>query len=141
MDGSSRTSKFALILLGVMVGLMLTGTAWAATYLTRTQANRLYLEDTKVYIEEGTLAGGIGNWKEHTVECPGGYQALGGGVDMTSSSADVRIVASAPTVGKSHQHPAQQSAGNYGPANGWYVRMVNQTAGAWTYSIAVTCAK
>jgi hypothetical protein len=141
MEGSSHVSKLALILVGVMVGLMLTGTAWAVTYLTRTQANRLYLQNTKVYIDEGTIAGGINTWKEHIVECPNGWQAVGGGVDMTSGSADVRVVASAPTVGNSHQHPAQQPQGSYGQANGWYVRMVNQTASAWTYSVAVTCAR
>lgn len=140
-ERSRRIQLVTMLLTGVMIGLMLTGTAWAVTYLTRPQAAKLFLENTHVYIKEGTVPGGAGNWHEDTIECPNGTQAVGGGVDMTSGAADVRIVASAPTLGAGHQHPAQQGTGRHGRANGWYVRIVNQIAGAHTYSLAVSCSK
>lgn len=136
--GDAKVSVTMLIV-GIVVGLMLTGTAAAASYLTVSRANKLYLQNTKVVVSAAVSAAGSADTAQ-TVACPAGYQALGGGPDFgTLDPPGIRVVASSPTVGGSRTWSLAE--GKTGPADGWYVRVVNDGAGSWSFRIAVTCSK
>jgi len=139
--GTTKRSKketVILLLVGAMIGLMLTGTAWASSYLTRTQANKLFLGNTKTVIGAEQMVPPSTS-SESTLGCPTGYQLVSGGLEF-GNVGDLHVVSSTPLVGG--QHPMGMAAGTYGKASGWYVRAANHETSTWTsYKIAVICSK
>lgn len=63
----------------------------------RSLADQRYLQNSSVYISP---AFSLGTLADLTVTrlCPSGMQAIGGGVDFASATADVRVISDAPIV-------------------------------------------
>jgi hypothetical protein len=103
------------------------------------KADARYLQNTvRVVQSGGTVA--AGSFDSQTVDCPAGYQAIGGGVDINqiaggrvASSHPIRDGARALTLANG-QHPA---------ANGWYGAINNASDSPSTapYWVVVVCSR
>lgn len=137
---SDRWTKTTLIALGLVIGLMLTGTAFAASYLTKAKANKLYLNNTKTYVETGISVTPLTS-STTNVNCPAGWQALGGGMQPnTLSTTDLVLRYSGPLVNGDNLVAA--SDGKNPKSTGWTVRVANLSGGVtYTYAVGVICSK
>lgn len=72
-----------------------------------------------------------------TAECPGSLQAVGGGVDDSSSGTDF-IETSAPLVGSSHIYNLPGTSAS--DPNGWTAKVANTGKTADVMKVAVLCA-
>lgn len=78
--------------------------------------------------------------KTTTIDCPSGWQAIGGGVDFNQASANVDVVANGPIIDNDNMVAA--SAGKNPAGTGWKVSLVNEEAAiSYTYVVGVICAK
>jgi len=143
MTGEKRTgrsTKVTLIALGVIIGLMLTGTAFAASYLTQAKANRLYLNNTKTFVQTGILVSSSAS-QTSSINCPAGWQALGGGMQPNSTSTNSLVLRySGPLVDGDNLVAAAD--GRNPRSTGWTVRVANlDGVSSYTYAIGVICSK
>jgi hypothetical protein len=138
-------SLMAVLLIVVVVGLWLqpaTAHLGTPTHLwnrhLRSEANQLYLQNTRVYV---SAVFSLGALVDQTVTrlCPVGWQAIGGGVDFETADADVQVISSAPLAGGSNLFTADQ--GRNGPSRGWRVTMHNNGALAVDGAVGVICAR
>lgn len=129
-----------LIALGVVIGLMLSGTAFAASYLTKAKANKLYLNNTKTYVQTNFLVSPSTS-QTASVNCPVGWQALGGGMQPNSISTNALLLRySGPLVDGDNLVAATDGA-NPG-STGWTVRVANTDGvSSYTYAVGVICSK
>ena len=74
---------------------------------------------------------------EHTVACPTGYQAIGGGV--AGEYNQIAVDASGPTVGG--QPTNTIPVGTSTVADGWFVRVYSYGSDVEPYKVSVICAK
>lgn len=80
-----------------------------------------------------------------TVLCPGGYQALGGGMSAETPPAGaggaiaIELHGSGPTVGGAK--PGATPSGTSAFADGWYVEVGGVGPGTQGYRVSVVCAK
>jgi len=135
-----RSTKVTLIALGVVIGLMLTGTAFAASYLTQAKANRLYLNNTKTFVQTG-LTVLPSTSVTSSINCPSGWQALGGGMQPNSVSTNSLMLRySGPLVDGDNLVAAGD--GKNPRSTGWTVRVANlDGVSSYTYAIGVICSK
>jgi hypothetical protein len=135
-----RGTMMTLIALGVVIGLMLSGTAMAASYLTKAKANKLYLNNSKTYVETGFTVGTNAS-DTQTVNCPAGWQALGGGVQPNSlTNTNLTVRYSAPVVNGDNLVAAAD--GQNPKSTGWTVRVANSSGvSSFTYAVGVICSK
>lgn len=75
---------------------------------------------------------------EHTVLCPAGYQATGGGV--AGEFDQIGVDASGPTIGGQATNALADGMSTTG-ADGWFVRVFSFGADAEPYKVSVICAK
>lgn len=139
LKGQKRTTA-TLIALGIVIGLMLSGTALAASYLTKTQGNKLYLNNTKTYVQ-GNFTVSASSSTTGQVSCPTGWQALGGGVQPNSITANTLAVRwSAPIVDGDNLVAAGD--GQNPRSTGWAARILNTDGvSSYTFSVGVICSK
>jgi hypothetical protein len=106
---------------------------------TKDESNGRYLGGTIVVNK--TVSGPIGanEFKTGKVECPAGYQAIGGGVDP-ENVLNAKVSVSAPLI--EGEEPELKPDGQYGPANGWFGAISTQGAAASTPGLVlqVVCA-
>ncbi len=139
MEGARRGSRITNLLLGLLIGMMLTGTAWASSYLTRATADKLYLNNTKTYVVTDHLLS-PSSTNTITMKCPAGWQALGGGLQANDSSAPIIIRDSAPVVAGDNLVAA--SDGVNPKSTGWRVRASNASGSiSYTVAVGVICSK
>lgn len=139
-ETSGRSTKVTLIALGVVIGLMLTGTAFAASYLTQAKANRLYLNNTKTFVQTDiSISPGLS--QTASINCPSGWQALGGGMQPNSTSTNQLMLRySGPLVDGDNLVAA--SDGKNPRSTGWTVRVANlDGVSTNTFAIGVICSK
>jgi len=124
----------------VVIGLLMSGTALAITYLTKTDANKLYLNNSHTWVVTGELIT-PGTSKTTTIECPKGYQALGGGMQPNSvNTTELVIRYSAPMV--AHDNLVAAADGKNPKSTGWTVRVANLSgSSSFTYAVGVVCSK
>jgi hypothetical protein len=72
-----------------------------------------------------------------SASCPGGYEAVGGGVDPDDGTTFV--TSSSPLYGSVRVDDTPE--GQHGAATGWYGRVYNSAGAADTFKVAVICAK
>lgn len=72
-----------------------------------------------------TISGPVGanTFKTGKVECPTGYQAIGGGVDP-KNVLQAKVSVSAPLI--EGEEPELKPDGQYGPATGWFGAVTTQ---------------
>ena len=130
----------ALIALGVVIGLMMTGSAMAGAALTKSRANKLYLNNTKTYVDTNFQVNANSSLTA-TVNCPDGWQALGGGVQPnTISNFDLLVRHSGPMVNGDNLVAAND--GQNPKSTGWQVRIQNTDGvSAYTFAVGVICSK
>lgn len=135
---ATRTERVTLIVVGLIMGMLLSGTAVAASYLTRTQANKFYLENTKTFVTNSVIAG---NASQNTsVDCPQGWQAVGGGVEAGALYSNlVKERWSAPVV--DGYNLIAMPDGKNPASTGWAVRVENENANQQSYTVAVICTR
>lgn len=142
METTKRPKKelITMLLVGVMVGLMLTGTAFAASYLTKPKAQKLFLENTKTYVDSSFTVTPSSSLTG-TVNCPTGWQATGGGVQPNSLTSTALTVRWSPPVVAGDNLVAAADGKN--PAStGWAARIANSDAGvSFTFAVGVICSK
>lgn len=129
-----RSHRWLFLMLGILIGLMLSGTAVAASYLTKAKADARYLQEkTKVLVSDDfdVLAGTFYN---APISCPNGYQALSGGYELQTPGF-VGVTATA-------DHPMVIGTGSpYPRATGWHVVLKSTAATDVTANVSVVCAR
>jgi hypothetical protein len=88
----------------------------------RSMADARYLQNTRVFVSSAFTVGALGDHEE-TVDCPAGWQAIGGGVDFVTANANVRVVSSAPIVLDANLFQADDGRNPW--ATGWRVTVSN----------------
>lgn len=136
----SKKELATMLLVGVMVGLMLTGTAFAASYLTKSKGQKLFLENTKTYVDT-TFTVPAASSLTGQVDCPAGWQATGGGIQpLNTDSPDLTVRWSAPVVASDNLVAA--SDGKNPASTGWAARLANSNGvSAYTFAVGVICSK
>jgi len=146
--GTRLRRMIVVLAIGVAIGTMIMATPASAHFRSsidhiwshiKPKADARYLQNTvRVVKFGGTVA--LGGFDSEIVNCPAGYQAIGGGVDINqvaggdiASSHPVRDGARALTLADG-QHPA---------ANGWYGAINNDSDSPSTapYWVVVVCSK
>jgi hypothetical protein len=116
-----------------------TGTVDTSNFYTKAQSDARYLRSTVVVVK--TLAASIDadDFETTTVDCPAGYQAVGGGVDPNGVFFG-KVSASAPLFGT--DRPILVPDGQRGPATGWWGAVTTQgtATGTGIVKIAVICS-
>jgi hypothetical protein len=149
MPKSMRTR--GLIALLVLATIMVVGTwlepatahigtvkhLWTVHIRPKTDAR--YLQNTKTYITSFSIGPGANIQADS--DCPGGWQAIGGGVDFVSgASAQVSVLSNAPKVNGDNIVAA--SDGRNPAPDGWRVKMHNNNgAGSYTGAVAAICSQ
>jgi hypothetical protein len=92
---------------------------------TKPESDSRYLRGTVTVV--GTIPPvAADSFEGGSVECPAGYQAIGGGVDLSNVFFG-KVSSSAPTFNGSGT--LNQAAGQHGPATGWEAYVSTQGAG------------
>jgi hypothetical protein len=133
-----------LLVAGLLV-LAMTGSAAAALTIKeiwdgiRPKADARYLRNTKVYTTDTVLVDPASS-KTVTKECPAGWQAVGGGVDLLTNTDTFYVVYSGPTVDGNDL--TSLDPGRNPPATGWKVRVYNGS-GSYFHDVVVgvICAR
>lgn len=102
----------------------------------RAQVAASFLGETVVVTESDTTLDSAED-DEHTVLCPSGYQALGGGV--AGNFDQIGVDATGPSVGG--QPTNATPVGTAAFANGWFTRVFSFDADAEPYKVSVVCAR
>jgi hypothetical protein len=79
-----------------------------------------------------------GNFIILTVSCPAGYEAVGGGVDVSNRLTNL-VTSSGPTFGGAAL--VGQTDGQHAAAAGWQASVRNNDTAASVMKVAVICAK
>ena len=95
-----------------------------------------YLHET-IVVTESDSTDASNNDHEHTVACPAGYEAIGGGV--AGEYNQISVDASGPTVGG--QPTNTIPAGTSTAADGWFVRVYSFYGDPEPYKVSVICVK
>jgi len=134
------STRVTLIALGVVIGLLMSGTALAVTYLTKSQANKLYLNNSHTWVITDEFVGANSS-NTTTIYCPAGMQALGGGMQPnTVGSNDLWLRYSAPMVAGDNLVAAAD--GKNPRSTGWTVRVANTSGSVgYTYAVGVICSR
>jgi hypothetical protein len=124
----ARWRSVAVITLGLMVGSVGTGVGIAALKgVTKKKADRKFLQNTTVAQQTFTVGGG--SVSQLSVNCPAGFQAVGGGIDSPSLYPSGIVIAT-------EQRPIQA-----GPRSvGWYVEAAGSGPGT-TVTVYAVCSK
>ncbi|MFN8216811.1 MAG: hypothetical protein U0R71_09470 [Solirubrobacterales bacterium] len=111
----------AKVKLGTIPGDAIRGGA-----LSKAEGDARYLGGTIVVSK--TISGPIkaNEFKTGKVECPSGYQAIGGGVDPKNVFS-AKVSVSAPLIGG--EEPELKPDGQYGASNGWFGAVTTQGGG------------
>lgn len=116
-----------------------TGTVDTSNFYTKGQSDGRYLQSTVTVVK--TIANPVdaGSYAGAFVECPSGYQAIGGGVDVNQIWYG-KVSSSNPTFGGNRMFT--QPDGQQGPATGWFgaVTMQGTTVAGSEAKVAVICA-
>ena len=96
-----------------------------------------HLHET-VIVTESDMTGANTTDVEHTVACPAGYQAIGGGV--AGEFNQIGVDASGPSIGGQPTNTIADGTSTTG-ANGWFVRVFSFGADAEPYKVSAICAK
>jgi hypothetical protein len=123
----------AIGLLGGIIGII------ALTPADAGQKRTKVLKPTKVFVEEGTVAGGAGQDATTTATCPQGWQVTGGGVDFISGDPDVTVPYNGPLVRNDNLVAA--NPGSNPAARSWRVRVENNSGSGYDYSVGAICSK
>jgi hypothetical protein len=106
---------------------------------TKAESGARYLGGTIVINK--TISGPLDKGKFVTgkVECPAGYQAIGGGVDPRNV-LQAKVSVSGPLI--AGEEPQLKPDGQYGPSNGWFGAVTTQggDAGITGVVLQVICA-
>jgi hypothetical protein len=100
----------------------------------------LFLGDTLTIVRHDQIQ--PGQMEAKIVNCPGGYEAVGGGVDFgqqTTFAQGVRVVANGPRV--EGERAIAANDGQNSAAAGWFASLDNNGAETFTYAVAVICAQ
>jgi hypothetical protein len=104
----------------------------------RPLADQRYLQNTNVYISPEFSLGILADLTV-TRLCPSGMQAIGGGVDFASATADVRVISDAPVVSGTNLFAVGE--GKQPAGRGWRVTMHNNGVLAVDGVVGVICAR
>lgn len=110
--------------------------------VVKQKADRRYLRQTKTWVADGAISGSVGPATHSTtqVDCPNGWEALGGGVHFDANTPDdVDVTWNGPMIDGDNIVAA--APGKNPPATGWKVVLSNQGSSAHTYAVAVICAR
>lgn len=100
----------------------------------------LFLGDTHTIVRHDQIQ--PGQMETKIVNCPAGFEAVGGGVDFgaqTTFAQGVRVVANGPRVEGDRAIAAND--GQNSAAAGWFVSLHNDGTDTFTYVVAVICAQ
>ncbi len=92
---------------------------------TKLESDDRYLGDTVVVVKRIAESLGADEFDYGSVDCPPGYHAIGGGVDVEGIYAG-KVSASAPTIGG--ERVAASTEGTYQRATGWFGAVTTQGA-------------
>jgi hypothetical protein len=116
-----------------------TGTVDTSNIYTKSQSDGRYLRGTVVVVKTIAASVSADSFEFTTVDCPAGYQAIGGGVDVNGVYYG-KVSTSAPTFGTTRTY--LEPDGQQGPATGWEGAISTQgtATGTGTAKVAVICA-
>ena len=103
----------------------------------RSKADARYLRNTKVFVSPTFTLGALAA-DEFTVDCPTGWQAVGGGVDFEAADAMVHVISSAPLLADTSLFALDE--GRNPAASGWRVTAENDGVVAVDGKVGVVCA-
>jgi hypothetical protein len=142
---SRRWRTAAILAAGIAVGAVLFATP-AASHIgsvahlwnehIKPKADARYLQNTKTVVDSAAV--NAGSFNSLQVDCPAGFQAIGGGVD--SNDIDSQFVTSSGPVINGNRILSVAN-GQHGAATGWWGATFNSTGGALVMKVAVICAK
>ena len=99
----------------------------------------VFLSDTHTVVRHDQIQ--PGHMETKIVNCPAGYEAVGGGVDFgvqTTFAQGVRVVANGPRVEDDRSIAAND--GQNSAATGWFVSLDNEGTDTFTYAVTSICA-
>jgi hypothetical protein len=136
---------------GVVLGLIFVVGSWlqpAAAHIgtpthlwnkhLRTMADARYLQHTNVYVSPEFSLGALADLTV-TRPCPSGSQAIAGGVDFETATANVQVISDAPIVGDANLFAAAEGRNPAG--TGWRVTMHNNGILAVSGVVGVICSR
>jgi hypothetical protein len=116
-----------------------TGTVDTSNFYSKAQGDARYLRSTVVVVKTVAASIAANSFAIATVDCPAGYQAVGGGVDPNGVFFG-KVSSSAPTFGGTRT--SSTADGEQGPATGWSGAVTTEGAGTGTgvVKVAVVCS-
>lgn len=99
----------------------------------------VFLSDTHTVVRHDQIQ--PNQMETKIVNCPGGYEAVGGGVDFgvqTTFAQGVRVVSNGPRVEGDRSIAAND--GQNSASTGWFVSLHNEGTDTFTYAVTVICA-
>jgi hypothetical protein len=136
----ARALSAASIWRAAAIGLL--GLAIGLTVMTGANAGSgdvKVLSKTKVAVSDGSVPGGAGQDSTTIAKCPKGYLATGGGIDFQSTDPAVTVPYNGPLV--ENDNLVAAGAGTFKGGRKWRVRVENDSAGSYTYSVGAVCSK
>lgn len=142
-----RTGAIALVIVGLVIGVAMMATpaighvGGTVSHLwsqhIKPKADARYLQNTIVVTE---TSGSItpGNFGTARADCPAGWKAIGGGLDLDNVLTMV-VTASTPIV--NDQSIIFLADGQHPAATGWQGHARNNGAGNAGFKVAVICSK
>ena len=104
----------------------------------RPLADQRYLQNTNVYVSPEFSLGALADLTV-TRLCPSGMQAIGGGVDFASSTADVQVISDAPIASGTNLFALGE--GKHPAGGGWRVTMHNNGVLAVDGVVGAICSR
>ncbi|HEX6207388.1 MAG TPA: hypothetical protein VF058_03425 [Actinomycetota bacterium] len=101
------------------------------------KADKRYLRKTKVVVVEDSITATSN--KQTDALCPGGWQALGGGINFQSTDPAAEVTWNEPLIDGDNLNAAGE--GTHPAADGWRVRVDNDSGVTYTYAVGVICAR
>ena len=150
MNNPRLKSSMMFVLGGVVVGALLLSPAGAHVNdrLSHLWGNHLKSKVKNVAEEESLISVSeqinvaAGETSGSRLFCPGGYEAIGGGVDVDQANTMV-VVSSSPAFGREPgwNRLIQTPPGRYSSASGWYALVRNNDGVDHPMQIAAVCAR
>lgn len=116
-----------------------TGTVDTSNFYTKGASDGRYLRSTVTVVKTIAATVAADSYGGTSVDCPSGYQAIGGGVDVNQIYYG-KVSSSNPTFGGARTYT--ESDGQHGPATGWFGAVTTQgtTTSASDAKVVVICA-
>ncbi|MEA2484134.1 MAG: hypothetical protein QOC55_2081 [Thermoleophilaceae bacterium] len=116
-----------------------TGTVDTSNFYTKAGSDGRYLRGTITVVKTISATVAADSYAYTNVDCPAGYQATGGGVDVNQIYS-AKVSSSNPTFAGNRTYTVAD--GQHGPADGWFGAVTTQgtTTSASSAKVAVICA-